>query len=336
MRTELIDADDAKKRILAGQAPAGMHVSGHLNFAANAALHSLPADLTVKRLTLDSAPYLEALPTGLNCYELSAQNTHLTTLPADLSVEYRLDVSDCTSLTTLPAGLKVGSLILSGCTALETLPEGLDVYFLDITGCTRLAALPTQATVHVGKLIARGCTKLRTLPAWLTDLAQLDVSGCVNLTALPEGLRVSSWVDLAHTQITALPASMKGARLRWQDVMVDQRIVFHPETITAQEILSEPNSEMRRVLLDRKGTEAFIKEAQAELLDQDRDAGGTRRLLRVPLTGDEPLVCVEVLCPSTTRQYLLRVPPTIQTCHQAAAWIAGFDDPNDYHPLVET
>lgn len=47
-------------------------------------------------------------------------------------------------------------------------------------------------------------------------------------------------------------------------------------------------------------------------------------------------VCVSVQCPSTGRRYLIRVPPNTRTCHQAAAWIAGFDDPRKYNPIIET
>jgi len=54
------------------------------------------------------------------------------------------------------------------------------------------------------------------------------------------------------------------------------------------------------------------------------------------MEGDEPLVCLSLVCPSTGHQYLLRVPPTMQTCHQAAAWIAGFDQPDAYHPIAES
>lgn len=64
--------------------------------------------------------------------------------------------------------------------------------------------------------------------------------------------------------------------------------------------------------------------------------GGERRLLRVPMENDEDLVCVSVQCPSTGRRYLIRVPPNTRTCHQAAAWIAGFDDPRKYNPIIET
>ena len=79
-----------------------------------------------------------------------------------------------------------------------------------------------------------------------------------------------------------------------------------------------------------------MTEANSELLDQDRDVGGERKLLRVSMERDEALVCVLVLCPSPGRRYILRVPPTMKTCRQAIAWTAGFDNPDDYRHLVET
>jgi len=72
------------------------------------------------------------------------------------------------------------------------------------------------------------------------------------------------------------------------------------------------------------------------VLDSDRDRGGERKLLRVPLVNDEPIVVVSIHCPSTGRQYLVRVPPATLTCHQAVAWTAGFDNPDDYAPVEET
>src|SRR3982750_1359503 len=111
--------------------------------------------------------------------------------------------------------------------------------------------------------------------------------------------------------------------LRWRGVPVDQRVAFYPETITAEEILDETNAERRRVLLERMGYDTFLTHAKAEVLHQDRDSGGVRRLLRVEMAGGEPLVCVSVICPSTDRQYVIRVPPNMESCHQAVAWVAG-------------
>jgi hypothetical protein len=117
---------------------------------------------------------------------------------------------------------------------------------------------------------------------------------------------------------------------------VEERILLRPETISVDEILQERNAERRRVLLDRFGIPRFMQESKASLLDEDRDRGGPRQLLRVEMKDDEPLITLSCFCPSTTRQYFLRVPPNTKTCHQAAAWIAGFDDPDQYQPILET
>jgi len=133
-----------------------------------------------------------------------------------------------------------------------------------------------------------------------------------------------------------MPPHLAGLAIRWRGVPIDARIAFRPETLDAREILAEPNAERRRVMMERFGLDRFMRDAKAQVLDQDRDAGGPRRLLRIELPGDEPLVCVSVVCPSTRRQYMLRVPPSIETCRQAVAWTAGFDNPDDYRPTVET
>ena len=339
-----------------GRAPAGLRVTGHLDLSSNdglvelpagltvnsldlsgcSALRALPGDLRVRRLNLSGCRALRELPSGLDCYELELRFMALRTLPPDIRVAYRLDLTGCTKLESLPAGLKAGSLILRDCIALSALPEGLDVCFLDISGCTRLTGWPREASVRIGRLNASGCARLQSLPQWLTHLAQLDINGCANLAELPEGLTVASWIDLAHTGIRVLPPSLQGVRLRWRGVPIDERIAFHPETITAQEVLDESNAELRRVLLERMGYETFLRDADAKVLDRDRDPGGERRLLKVPMEGDEDLVCLSVICPSTGRQYLLRVPPAMRSCRQAAAWIAGFDNQNDYRPIAET
>jgi hypothetical protein len=351
-----VTADAARRMIRAGDAPAGLHVSGKLSFAGDTGLTSLPEGLTVGTLELSGCTGLRRLPRGLRvrrldlsggwnpepllpglrCYELDLKNTAVITVPPDLGVEYRLDLEGCTGLRSLPEGLTVGSLILRGCLSLEALPEGLDVYFLDISGCTGISQWPRRGSLQVGRLTARGCAQLRLLPRWMTRLAQLDLRDCRNLRELPEGLVVTSWVDIAGTRVRSLPTSLKGVQLRWRGVAVDERVAFRPELITAEEILDEPNAERRRVLLERMGYDAFLAHARATTLDEDRDLGGPRRLVRVPMKGDEDLVCVSVICPSTGRQYVIRVPPGVTTCRQAVAWVAGFDDPDEYKPIAES
>ena len=298
-------------------------------------LETLPEGLWVRHLEIRGCPRLNTLPAGLRCYEVIAPGSSLVHLPDDFSVEFRLDLRESSQLTRLPARLKVGSLVLRGCTALEQLPEGLDVCFLDLQGCRRLRSWPKSAAVRDGHLNLAG-TGFTTLPPGVRQVAQLDLRDCASITALPNDLEVRSWIDVGGSGLTQLPHGLRDAHLRWRGVAVPERVAFRAETLTAEEILKEPNAEVRRVMLERVGFEWFFRNAGGEMLDQDRDPGGARRLLRVPLPEDEPLVCLSVACPSTGRQYALRVPPSMTTCRQAAAWMAGFEDPNDYRPLIET
>jgi hypothetical protein len=349
--------DAVIQQIRTGTAPSGVTVRGKLSLAGDANLQSLPEDLTVGWLELSNCVGLKSLPrglkarritlagqgwdpthllAGLRCYHLELQNSAIQRLPDDLSVEYQLDLEGCVALESLPDGLKVGCLNLRGCTSLRELPEDLECYFLDIFGCTSLDHWPQRGNVSVGRLAMRGCLQMKSLPEWLKSIAQLDLRDCVGMSTIPDWLSISSWLDVAGTRIRSLPHGLQKVQLRWRGVAVDQRIAFFPETITSDEILREPNAEKRRVLLERMGYETFLSHAKAETLDADRDAGGPRRLLKVEMQQDEPLVCVSVICPSTGRQYVIRVPPTMTSCHQAVAWVAGFDDPDKYQPLAET
>lgn len=332
----MVDSNQPEQPIDVWNAPAGTVVEGDLDLS-DSHIQRLPERLTVTGcLTLDGCTSLRELPSGLRCYKLSARGSALSNIPADIQVQSRMDLSDCTQLETLPAGLKVGTLIVAGCSSLRALPEEFDVYFLDMTRCTRITSFPEHGRERMGRLIARECTGLRKLPSWLRGVGLLDVSGCSALQTLPEQLQVAGWIDLADTAIAELPASMQGTALRWRSVSINEHIAFRPHEIQAEEVLKEANVERRRILLERMGHERFVEQVQPEVLDTDLDPGGLRRLLRIQMADDEPLFLLAVQCPSTGRQYTLRVPPSMQTCHQAAAWIAGFDNPDDYHPVLES
>lgn len=276
------------------------------------------------------------LPANLHCYELDLTGFQLDSLPADLRVESRLILDNSPRLRALPANLKVGSLSLRNCTALEALPQGLECWFLDLTGCEQFHQWPERANISSGAVILRDCRRLASLPGWLRRLANLDLAGCLQIQSLPKDLVLTGWLDLAGTAINELPESMATTRLRWRGVRIDRRLAFQPQSLIASEILSQRNTELRRVMIERMGALEFAKQVNAKILDEDSDAGGARRLLQIPLPEDESLVGLNCRCPSTGREYLLRVPPNTQSCHQAAAWIAGFDDPRDYHPDQET
>ncbi len=185
----------------------------------------------------------------------------------------------------------------------------------------------------LGHLNLHGESTISHLPENLT-CESLDIGDCRHITSLPTGLHVTHWIELAGSGITSLPAG-HGFFLRWRGVHVDERIAF-AESVSGQEILRTDNVEIRRILIERIGYEAFLQQVSGVIRDRDRDAGGERELVCIAFEDDEPLLLLKVCCPSTGHIHVLRVPPYMDTCHQSAAWIAGFDNPDDYQPAIES
>ena len=119
---------------------------------------------------------------------------------------------------------------------------------------------------------------------------------------------------------------------------IRDRVLFQPETITVNELLAERNAEIRRVMIELMGIGRLLDEGNAKILDSDTDPGGKRQLVQFHIL--EPhhvrMSFLHCFCPSTGREYLLRVSDAVENCHAAAAWLAGFDDPSEYRPIVET
>jgi len=313
----VIPAKEAARLIIEGRAPVGLQ-SG------------------VIQLSLAQTGKPVRIPPGLKCYSLSLVGQQIRGLAPGLQIEYRLDLTDCRELVELPSDLRVSSLVLTNCTSLIGLPEGLRTNFLRLDGCSRLRYWPESAQVSCGWVRARGCAALTSIPQNLGPLASLDLRDCRQIDRIGEGVKVQSWIDIGGTRIGSLPESLRSVSLRWRGVTISPQIAFFPETLSGRQILGEANTELRRVMIERVGFEKFVAEVEAEVLDVDRDPGGERRLIRVELPDDEPIVVVAVHCPSTNRQYIIRVPPTMRSCRQAIAWTAGFDEPDEYSPIEET
>lgn len=245
-----------------------------------------------------------------------------------------------------------GALRLNGEARLKELPTFLECTHLEVNDCPHLDLLPERlraTSVQAQRTGVREITgdwlvrehlnlgnnpHLRRLPERLTARS-LNVANCPQLRELPAGLHLTNWVEVAGSGLTGLPGGLR-VNIQWQGTTVDERTAFHPEDLTGVEILNVRNVTRRRILLDRFGLDRFIAEVGGLVIDRDRDAGGERQLVRIPLDDDEPIVALRVRCPSTAHSYVLRVPPHIRTCRQAAAWMAGFDNEQDYRPLIET
>ncbi len=95
---------------------------------------------------------------------------------------------------------------------------------------------------------------------------------------------------------------------------------------TTERILTEMNQSSREVLLERLGTENFVREAQLQPVDTFRESV----LLKVDTAEKRgrwrgetwveaplPLAFLKVSCPSTQKLYFLRVSPDVETAKEA-------------------
>lgn len=119
-------------------------------------------------------------------------------------------------------------------------------------------------------------------------------------------------------------------------VTVSEKTAIAPESLTVEDIESEINLEVRRIMLERFGIGRFLIESQAEIINEDEY--GT--LYRRRMAGDEPLVMVRVKNSTpepdgSFREYFLRVPPTVRTAKEAVAWTFNIEE-NEYEPEKET
>ena len=145
-----------------------------------------------------------------------------------------------------------------------------------------------------------------------------------------------------------------GAKLYFlHGIPVEPRVIEEPETLTVQEILAQPNIEVRHILIRKKGFGVFLKEAQAVMIDSDCESNNSnpRKLYKfefppieiiegVSLPDCDPLVVLHLVDSAKKRlgepaDVFFRVPPNMETCAQAVAWTFGVENPEDYRPSLE-
>ena len=119
-------------------------------------------------------------------------------------------------------------------------------------------------------------------------------------------------------------------------VRVPEWIITSPAKLTAQAVIQESNTEIRRVMLERMGHEAFLAQAQAKPIHEDKRG----QLFQIPLNNDEPLMVVKVRNSTpepdgSVKDYVLRVPPTVKTASEAVAWSFGLEV-KEYAPQMES
>ncbi|MDL4775095.1 MULTISPECIES: DUF6745 domain-containing protein [Thermomonosporaceae] len=122
----------------------------------------------------------------------------------------------------------------------------------------------------------------------------------------------------------------------WRGMPIPADFVASLAEIDAARIAGEPNSELRRVMLEIFGYDRYLAETGARPLHRDE----TGVLWSIDLPGDEPVVMVEVVNSTpepdgSYRTYYLRVPPDTRTARAGVAWTFGVPEA-DYQPEKQT
>ena len=173
---------------------------------------------------------------------------------------------------------------------------------------------------------------------------------------------------LLHSDSGPAVVFRDGGRLYYHHgVYVPPYVIESPRSLTAEMLLDEPNTEIRRVMLAKMGIGKFLEEAKAKTIDTDLDQNGNPRRLLESMTGDGiPIRYLHLLDPAKIKRkeavdVLLQVPPDemahkltehgelsktdqrfwksvggrISTCQQAVAW-SFRQMSDDFHPVCET
>jgi hypothetical protein len=105
---------------------------------------------------------------------------------------------------------------------------------------------------------------------------------------------------------------------------------YYSQAITAQQILEESNAEARRALIERYGQDRFFVDAVAAVLDRDPDHGAELIAIHLQDDPERRMLALKLRCPSTSKVYIVRVPPNKRTARTALAWSYGLKRASDY------
>jgi hypothetical protein len=104
-------------------------------------------------------------------------------------------------------------------------------------------------------------------------------------------------------------------------------IIREPERLTVAGAMSEPNAELRRIMLEKLGWDRVISESRATVLDEDTNHRQPRRLLEID-AGGERLRVMHVVNGSlepdgSRREFFLGAMNDANTAHEAVAMSYG-------------
>jgi leucine-rich repeat protein SHOC2 len=182
------------------------------------------------------------------------------------------------------------------------------------------------------------CNELTTLPESISNLTSLNCLDLSynNLTRLPKS--IGSLVNLKSLRLADNPlidlSNLKGLScstsvyfINW-DFILPRRYWTKFNNWKPEWLLTEDNSEIRRILIEQVGYEKIYQDLGAITLDSWREY----TLLRIDgiqdiydecgdYIGTEPTLLLKMTCPSTQHIHILRVPPEITSAEAAITWV---------------
>jgi hypothetical protein len=237
-------------------------------------------------------------------------------------------------------------------------------------------------TIYTGNWGLMGGVYEREDVAWIEFCREeMDIQDKAEVSKLIEGMLENSgfwWIHEKVCYLVERPAKIqrdelgrlhsdRGPAIQFSDgikhfalsgVVLPEKVALKPEVLTAREIDSIENVEVKRVLVEKYGLKGYLMDLGAVLMDRvdkpqfitvdsqnEPEVFGIQggQLYRIDRSGeddeeDEMVVVLKNSTPEpdgTVKDYLLRVPPDMKTVRQAVAWTFGMEEA-EYAPARET
>ena len=137
-----------------------------------------------------------------------------------------------------------------------------------------------------------------------------------------------------------LSVDIWGSKLYYfDDVMVPSYYITDPDKLTIEDVLNNPNAEVRAVGVRVYGFERMLQEERLKVLEIEKETG--YMLLKWDGSDVDDAFCLVRVINSTpnpdgTRSiYYLTTPPDMKTVREAVAW-TFYKDADEYVPAQET
>ena len=180
-------------------------------------------------------------------------------------------------------------------------------YFLEVCGLA--CCVPLQ-----------GLMNLATCCGWWAPYSNVAI-----VQDRPSIIAMDGQGRLHHESAMAVSYPDTWGIYAWHGVLVDKEVIEHPEQITLEHITKENNAEKQRVLLERYGWDRYLDDTHAVLRDCDTEPSGAAGLrgLYQCIIQHRAVQILACCCASTGKTFHLEVPPNIDNCRQAVAWLAN-------------